>query len=185
VSSDPHTEPPSTPALRIKAIQQLLHEKGLLPPGAIDKIVDAFEHKLGPKIGAKVVAHAWTDPGYRKRLLANAVEAIGEFGSHDPHLAVVEQTPTIVVENTPAVHNVVAPAIPGTSWDCRPTGTRRRLTAAGSSSNPAACSPSSGFRLPTMSKSGSGIRTTSSAISSCRKGPRELRAGARNGWPRS
>jgi len=71
-------------------------EKGLLPPGVIDAIVDAFEHKLGPKIGAKIVAHAWTDPGYRKRLLTNAVEAIGEFGgSHDPHLAVVERTPTI------------------------------------------------------------------------------------------
>lgn len=105
--SDSHTEPPSTPALRIKAIQQLLQEKGLLPPGAIDMIVDAFEHKLGPKIGAKVVAHAWTNPDYRKRLLTNAVEAIGEFGSHDPHLAVVERTPTIVVENTPTVHNVV------------------------------------------------------------------------------
>ena len=107
MSSDPHTEPPSTPALRIKAIQQLLQEKGLLPPGAIDKIVDAFEHKLSPKIGAKVVARAWTDPDYKKRLLTNAVEAIGEFGSHDPHLAVVERTPTIVLENTPAVHNVV------------------------------------------------------------------------------
>jgi len=92
LSSDSHTEPPSTPDLRIKAIQQLLMEKGLLPPGAID----AIEHKLGPKIGAKIVAHAWTDPGYRKRLLTNAVEAIGEFGeSHDPHLAVVERTPTI------------------------------------------------------------------------------------------
>jgi len=108
LSSDPHTEPPSTPALRIKAIQQLLLEKGLLPPGAIDTIVDAFEHKLGPKIGASIVAHAWTDPGYRKRLLTDAVKAIGEFGgSHDPHLAIVERTPTIVVENTPAVHNVV------------------------------------------------------------------------------
>ena len=108
MSSDSHTEPPLTPALRIKAIQQLLMEKGLLPPGAIDTIVDAFEHKLGPKVGAKIVAHAWTDPGYRKRLLTNAVEAIGEFGgSRDPHLAIVERTPTIVVENTPAVHNVV------------------------------------------------------------------------------
>jgi nitrile hydratase len=108
LSSDSHTDPPSTPALRIKAIQQLLLEKGLLPPGAIDTIVDAFEHKLGPKVGARIVARAWTDAGYRKRLLANAVEAIGEFGgSHDPHLAIVERTPTIVVENTPAVHNVV------------------------------------------------------------------------------
>jgi nitrile hydratase len=53
------------------------------------------------------VARAWTDPDYRKRLLTNAVEALAEFGSGDPHLAVVERTPTIVVENTPAVHNVV------------------------------------------------------------------------------
>jgi nitrile hydratase subunit alpha len=108
VSWESYTEPPSTPALRIKAIEQLLLEKGLLPPGAVDKIVNVFEHRLGPKIGARIVARAWTDAGYKERLLANAPDAIGEFGgSDDPHMAMIERTPTIVLENSPAVHNVV------------------------------------------------------------------------------
>jgi nitrile hydratase len=102
------TEPPSTPELRIKAIEQLLLEKGILQPGAVDAIADVFEHKLGPKIGARIVARAWTDPEYKKRLLENAPEAIRELGgSRDQHMAVLERTPTIVLENTPTVHNVV------------------------------------------------------------------------------
>jgi nitrile hydratase len=102
------TQPPSTPELRIKAIEQLLLEKGILQPGAVDAIVDVFEHKLGPKIGARIVARAWTDAEYKKRLLENAPEAIGELGgSRDQHMAVLERTPTIVLENTPTVHNVV------------------------------------------------------------------------------
>jgi nitrile hydratase len=110
MSSDPHTDQPSTPALRIKAIQQLLQEKGLLPPGAIDKIVDAFEHKLGPKIGAKVVARAWTNHDYRRQLLTNAVEAIGEFGSHDPHTwrssTTIGVTMGITIRAMPAFSNL-------------------------------------------------------------------------------
>jgi nitrile hydratase subunit alpha len=102
------TQPPSTPELRIKAIEQLLLEKGILQPGAVDAIADVFEHKLGPKIGARIVARAWTDPEYKKRLLENAPEAIRELGgSRDQHMAVLERTPTIVLENTPTVHNVV------------------------------------------------------------------------------
>jgi nitrile hydratase subunit alpha len=108
LSSGSGTPPPSTPALRIKAIEQLLQEKGILQPGAVDAIVDVFEHKLGPKIGARIVARAWTDPEYKKRLLKNAPEAIQELGgSQDQRMAALERTPTIVLENTPAVHNVV------------------------------------------------------------------------------
>ena len=85
-------------------------EKGIIPPGAVDRIIDVFEHKLGPKIGAKVVARAWIDPEYKKRLLNNGPEAIRELGLFDPQdkqLAVLAGTPTIVLENTPTVHNVV------------------------------------------------------------------------------
>src|SRR5437870_9056362 len=76
LSSGSGTQPPSTPTLRIKAIQQLLLEKGILPPGAVDRIVDVFEHKLGPKIGAKVVARAWIGPEYKRRHLNNGPDAI-------------------------------------------------------------------------------------------------------------
>lgn len=110
MSSGSGTQPPSTPTLRIKAIEQLLLEKGILPPGAVDRIVDVFEHKLGPKIGAKVVARAWIDPEYKKRLLNNGPGAIQELGLFDPQnqqLAMLAGTPTIVLENTPTVHNVV------------------------------------------------------------------------------
>lgn len=108
MSSDSHTDPPSAPALRIKAIQQLLTEKGLLPTGAVDTIVDAFEHRFGPRTGARIVARAWTNASYKKRLLADAPEAMGEFGhSEDPHIATIERTPTIVLENTLKVHNVI------------------------------------------------------------------------------
>ena len=65
-----HTEPPSAPALRIKALELLLVEKGLVDPGAVDEIIDIFEKRIGPRNGAKVVAHAWADPAYKERLLS-------------------------------------------------------------------------------------------------------------------
>ena len=60
-----HTEPPSEPALRIKALESLLVEKGLVDPGAVDEIIELFEKRIGPRNGAKVVAHAWADPAYK------------------------------------------------------------------------------------------------------------------------
>ena len=102
--SDHHhgTEPPSDVALRVKAMEQLMIEKGLLRTGAVDKIVDVFEHKLGPKNGAKVVAKAWADPEYRKRLMENGSDAILELG-----YAGFQGEYMVVCENTPEVHNVV------------------------------------------------------------------------------
>lgn len=107
MASESSSQPPSEPALRIKAIEQLLFEKGILPEGAIGQIVDVFEHKLGPRIGARIVARAWSDSTYRAGLLADAPKAMSEFLVQDPRLAVIETTPTIVVQNTPQVHNVV------------------------------------------------------------------------------
>ena len=99
---DSHTEPPSTPALRIQALESLLIEKGLIDPGAIDEIVELFEHRIGPRNGARVVAHAWADAQYKQRLLANGTQAIAELG-----ITGLQGEDMIVLENTSRVHNVV------------------------------------------------------------------------------
>lgn len=98
----PHNEPPPGPALRIQALESLLIEKGLIDPGAIDEIVELFEHRIGPRNGARVVAHAWSDPQYNARLLANGTQAIAELG-----ITGLQGEDMIVLENTPHVHNVV------------------------------------------------------------------------------
>jgi nitrile hydratase len=84
--------------LRTKALESLLVEKGLVDPAALDALVDTFEHKVGPRNGARVVAKAWTDPAYKRRLLADADAAIAEFGYTGiagEHMVVVESTPTV------------------------------------------------------------------------------------------
>ena len=94
--------PPSDIALRVKALESLMVEKGLVDPAALDAIVDHFEHKVGPRNGARVVARAWTDPAYRQRLIADAGAAIAELGfggGQGEHM--------IAVENTATVHNLV------------------------------------------------------------------------------
>jgi nitrile hydratase len=95
-------EPPSDMALRVKALESLLVEKGLVDPAALDAIIDTYEHKVGPRNGARVVARAWSDPGYKARLMTDATAAIAELdyeGRQGEHM--------VVVENTPAVHNLV------------------------------------------------------------------------------
>jgi nitrile hydratase len=97
-----HTDPPKDPALRAKALESLLVEKGLVDPAALDVIIDTYETKVGPRRGAKVVARAWTDPTFKNDLLTDATSAIhamGYEGRQGEHL--------VVVENTPDVHNVV------------------------------------------------------------------------------
>jgi len=95
--------PPSDIALRVKALESLMVEKGLVDPAALDAIVEHFEHRIGPRNGAQVVARAWTDPAYRQRLLADATEAIAELGygggGQGEHM--------VAVENAPGVHNLV------------------------------------------------------------------------------
>ncbi len=97
-----HQVVPSDPALRVKALESLLVEKGLVDPAALDVLVDTFENKVGPRNGARVVARAWVDPGYKKRLLEDAPGAIAELGytsGQGEHM--------VVLENTPEVHNLV------------------------------------------------------------------------------
>ena len=97
-----HPEPESYASIRTKAIESLLVEKGIISTDAIDRIVQAYEQDIGPMNGARVVARAWVDPDYRRRLLENGTEAIGELGFWGSQGAEI-----VVLENTPAVHNVV------------------------------------------------------------------------------
>ena len=75
-----HTDPPGDIELRVKALESLLVEKGLVDPDALDALIDTYEHKVGPRNGAKVVARAWNDPTFKTWLLEDATEAIGSLG---------------------------------------------------------------------------------------------------------
>jgi nitrile hydratase subunit alpha len=90
------------PALRARAIEALLVERGLISTDAIDAVVEYYEHDVGPQNGARVIARAWVDPGYRERLLRDGSGAISELGYGG-----VEGGHMVVVENTPRVHNVI------------------------------------------------------------------------------
>jgi nitrile hydratase len=97
-----HSDVPSDVALRVKSLESLLVEKGLVDPAALDALIDTYEHKVGPRNGARVVARAWVDPAYKKRLLASGTAAIGELGYSGNQGADIR-----VVENTAKVHNLV------------------------------------------------------------------------------
>src|SRR5438132_3065787 len=99
---DDHQAVPSDLTLRVKALESLLVEKGVVDPAALDALIDTYEHKVGPRNGARVVARAWVDPAFKNRLLADATAAIAEFGyggRQGEHM--------VVVENTPTVHNLI------------------------------------------------------------------------------
>ncbi len=97
-----HQAVPSDLALRVKALESLLVEKGLVDRAALDALVDAYEHKIGPRNGARVVARAWSDPAYLRRLLNDADAAISEMG-----FGGMQGEHMVVVENTAGVHNLV------------------------------------------------------------------------------
>ena len=89
-------------ALRVRALETLLTEKGYVDPAALDALVETYETKVGPRNGARVVARAWSDPGYRERLISDATGAIAELGysgRQGEHM--------VAVENTPSRHNLV------------------------------------------------------------------------------
>jgi nitrile hydratase len=97
-----HQALPSDPALRVKALESLLVAKGLVDRAAVDALIDTYEHKVGPRNGARVVARAWSDPAYKQRLLTDADSAIAELGYGG-----LQGEHMVVVENTAAVHNLV------------------------------------------------------------------------------
>ena len=108
MAADHHHHPPHDgprlrdPELRVRALESLLTEKGLVDPAALDTVIDFYETRIGPHNGARVVARAWADPEFKARLLRNATAAIAELGfegSQGEHMT--------VVENTPDIHNMI------------------------------------------------------------------------------
>jgi nitrile hydratase subunit alpha len=97
-----HPTPLSPVEARARALEELLTEKGIVQPELLDAVVNAYEHDIGPMNGAKVVARAWVDPEYRRRLLADGTAAIAELG-----FGGLQGEHMVVVENTSTVHNVV------------------------------------------------------------------------------
>jgi nitrile hydratase len=88
--------------VRVRALESVLTEKGLVDPAALDALIETYETKVGPHNGARVVAKAWTDPDYRARLFEDATAAIAELGyigRQGEHM--------VALENTPAIHNMV------------------------------------------------------------------------------
>ena len=99
---NPHSLLPSQPALRVKALETILAEKGLVDPAALDAIIDLYSHEIGPQIGAGLVAKAWLAEGFRAALLADAdavITRLGHGGRQGEHV--------VVVENSPDTHNIV------------------------------------------------------------------------------
>ena len=97
-----HSVLPEEPELRVKAIETLLIQKGLIDPDTLNELIDTYENKIGPKNGARVIAKAWVDDTYKERLLKNSTKAIEELsytGRQGEHM--------VVVENTPETHNMV------------------------------------------------------------------------------
>ena len=99
---DAHSLLPSDPELRVKAIESLLLSKGLIDAKTLDELIDTYENKIGPQNGAKVVAKAWIDNDFKKRLLTDATSAIRELSYQGR-----QGENMIVVENTPEIHNVI------------------------------------------------------------------------------
>src|SRR6202050_3367446 len=100
--SSGHPTVPTGAALRVKALETILEKKGLVDPAAVDSIHEMLETKVGPRNGARVVAKAWTDPAFKKRLLENATKAVAELGYGGP-----EGGHLVAIENTAKVHNLV------------------------------------------------------------------------------
>ena len=97
-----HSHLPSDPELRVKAVETLLLNKGLIDSKTLDELIDTYENRIGPKNGAKVVAKAWVDPEYKKRLLNDATSAIRELSYQGR-----QGENMVVVENTHEIHNVI------------------------------------------------------------------------------
>ena len=173
--------------LRVRALELILTEKGYIDPAALDQIVETFETRIGPHVGAKIVARAWADPEFKARLLADATEAANSLGHDSPvgsHL--------IAIENTPAEHNLVVCTLcscypwevlglPPVWYKSAPFRSRAVI-------DPRSVLADFGVALPQRPKSAFGIPPPRRGSSSCRCGPPEPTAGARSGlrrWSRA
>ena len=118
---------PNSPKSRCACapLETLLVEKGYVDPAALDALIETYEHRIGPRNGARVVARAWSDPEYRARLLNDATSAIAELGyggRQGEHMVALEIRPSATISSSARS----APAIPGRCSACRRSGTSRR-----------------------------------------------------------
>ena len=97
-----HQHPMSDTALRVKALESILVEKGLVDPAALDSLIDTYENRIGPRNGARIVARAWTDPEFRQKLIENGAEAARTLGYEGRQGEDMK-----VLVNTPDTHNMV------------------------------------------------------------------------------
>jgi nitrile hydratase len=97
-----HGAPLSEVELRVRALESLLVDKGLVDPAALDALIDTYETKVGPRNGARIVARAWVDPAFKRRLLEDGTAAVAEHG-----FVGRQSEKLVVVENTPQTHNMV------------------------------------------------------------------------------
>ena len=167
----------------MRALETVLAEKGYIDPAALDAIIEAYETKVGPHTGARVVAKAWTDPAFKKALLANASKAVASFGLLNrvgDHL--------LAVENTPKRHNMIV----CTLCSCYPWEVVRSLRVWYKSApyrsrtvnDPRGVLADFGVTLSSETEARVGIRPRRRALLCCRCGPPAPRAGARKSSPR-
>src|SRR5512133_2199975 len=95
----PHNAPLTDVQLRVRALESLLTDKGLVDPAALDELIDTYETKIGPRNGARVVARAWTDPAFKQRLLNDATATLADLGFLGR-----QGEDMVVLENTETVH---------------------------------------------------------------------------------
>ena len=159
-----HQDVPSDVALRVKSLESLLVEKKIVDRAALDALVDTYEHKVGPRNGARVVARAWVDPAYKQRLLASGTAAIGELGysgNQGADIRVVENTPRCTTSSSAPC----APVIRGQCWGFPQCGTSPRPTVRELLSPHGACCASSDSSYRPMLKCVFGIAPQNSATS--------------------
>ena len=167
-----HQDVPSDPTLRVKALESLLVEKGVVDRAALDALVDTFEHKIGPRNGARVVAKAWSDPAYKQRLLTDATKAIAELSYSGR-----EGEDMMVVENTPTLQNMVVCTLcscyPWPTLGLPPVWYKSAPYRSRSVIDPRGVLKDSEWNFPTMSRFASGTAQQSCGISFCPSGPPE------------
>ena len=167
------TEPPPDPALRVKALESLLVEKGLVDPAALDLLIDTYEHKVGPRNGARVIARAWVGKEFKRAIKEDCSAVIkkeyGFEGRQGEHI--------VAVENTPEVHNVVVCTLcscyPWTVLGLPPVWYKSAPYRSRVEQDPRGV----------LQDFGTGIRTPRCATSSSPSAPPAPTAGARNAWP--
>ena len=115
--------------LRVRALETILTEKGYVDPAALDQIVENVETKIGPHIGARIVARAWVDPEFKRRLLADATEAVNSLGRFRARRQSSDRGREHAANPQHRRLHACAPATRGRCWGCRRSGTNRRPTA--------------------------------------------------------